>query len=132
MFDISFRKIFFVLAVLGGGIYYAKNHYDYEDVYKWAKARPEHDSRAKSIYYIGMVYYLKDDSAKTAEVFGRLLEDHPTCQFAPKALLRLGAAHRNMNNFAEARAAYERYIEQFPNGPDIERVQANYEFVKFK
>lgn len=126
------RGFLYILAILATGVWYGKNHYDFTDVYKWAKARPTHDDRAKSIYYVGMVYWLKDDGPHTIEVFSGLLTDHPTCQFAPKALLRLGTAYRNVNNWEASRAAYERYIEQFPSGPDIERVQANYEFVKFK
>ncbi|MBI5597532.1 MAG: tetratricopeptide repeat protein [Elusimicrobia bacterium] len=130
--DFSFRKLFFVLAVIGGGIWYVNNKVSLDDAFRWSLAVKEHDSRARAIYYVGMVSYMKDDNAKAAEVFSRLLADHPTCQYAPKTLVRLGGVYRQMNQWGEARTAYERYMEEFPNGPDISIVQNNYEYVKFR
>ena len=121
-----------VIVALAFGFQYFKKSYDLGDAYKWAQARPYHETRAKAIYYVGMAYYLKDDHEGTITAFNQLLADHPTCQYAPKALFRLGNAQRDLHHFEEARSAYEKYIEQFPSGSDIQAVQNNYEFVKFK
>lgn len=130
--DFSFRKLFFFLALVSGGIWYVNTHVTLDDAYKWAQSRKEEKTRARALYYVGMVSYAKDDNAKAAEVFSKLLEDQPTCYYAPKALVRLGATYRQMNRWAEARATYEKYMEEFPSGEDITIVQNNYEYVKFK
>ncbi|MBI3299715.1 MAG: tetratricopeptide repeat protein [Elusimicrobia bacterium] len=125
-------KYILIIVLVVTGFKYGMKHFDLGDVYTWAKARPYHETRAKAIYYVGMVYYLQDKTDGSITAFNQLLADHPTCQYASKALFRLGNVQRSLNHFEEARSAYERYIEQFPNGPDIQAVQNNYEFVKFK
>ncbi len=47
-------------------------------------------------------------------------------------MVRMGRCRQDQRRFEEARAVYERYIEVFPTGADIEIVKNNYEFVKFK
>lgn len=133
MFDeINFRKIGFILALLGAGFYYAQTHIHIDDLFKYAKGRPVHDERARDIYYVGMVYWLKGDNEHAIEVFNTLLADETTTHYSPRALMRLGGCYRDMYRFAEAKAAYERYLEEFPQGEDIKIVQNNYDFVKFR
>ena len=130
--DLNVRKIAFWLALLGGGVYYAQSHVHIDDLYKYAKGRPVHDERARDIYYVGMVYWLKSDNEHAIEVFNTLLADETTTQYSPKALMRLGGCYRDMYKFPESKAAYEKYLEDYPQGDDIKIVQTNYDFVKMR
>ena len=130
--DLNFRKIGFVLALLGGVYYYAQGHIRIDDLFKYAKARPVHDERARDVYYVGMVYWLKSDNEHAIEVFSTLLADETTTQYSPRALMRLGGCYRDMYKFNDAKAAYEKYMEEYPQGEDITIVKNNYEFVKFR
>lgn len=130
--DIDFRKIFFAIALFAGAWWYVSNHYDLTDAFKWAKARPVAADREKYVYYVGMVYYAKDKPTEAAEAFRELLTEEATGQYEPKAMMRMGRSLQDLRRFEEARAVYERYIEVFPTGADIEVVKKNYEYVKFK
>lgn len=130
--DINFRKVFIVLALLGGAGWYASKNVDMPRVVEWAKARPDVKQREKLLYYSAMYYFLRDQRSEAAGVFSELLTEEATGQYEPKALVRMGRCYQDMRRFEEARAAYERYIEFFPAGPDVEIVKKNYEYVKFR
>lgn len=126
------RKLILVVAVVGGIWYYVKNHVDMEKTLAWAKARPVATQREKYVYYVGMIYYAKDRQVEAAAAFKEILTEEATGQYEAKALMRMGRCYQETRNFEEARTVYERYIEMFPKGDDIEIVKNNYEFVKFK
>ena len=130
--DFDFKKPMYMLAALAGLYWYVSTHYTAADVLTWARQRPVVADRNKYVYYVGMYYYAKDMPNEATEAFRELLTEEATCQYEPKALMRMGRSYQDMRRFDEARAAYERYIEAFPTGPDIEAVKNNYEFVKFK
>ncbi|TPW18922.1 MAG: hypothetical protein FD126_3201 [Elusimicrobia bacterium] len=130
--DIDFRKIFFTIAVFAGAWWYVSNHYDLQDAFKWAKTRPVAADREKYVYYVGMIYYAKDKSTEAADVFRELLTEEATGHYEAKGMMRMGRCLQDLRRFEEARGAYERYIEFFPTGPDIEIVKNNYEFIKFR
>lgn len=130
--DIDLRKPFFAIALFAGAWWYVANHYDLQDAFKWAKSRPVAADREKYVYYVGMIYYAKDKRTEAADTFRELLTEEATGQYEPKAMVRMGRCLQDQRRFEEARAVYERYIEVFPTGPDIEIVKNNYEFVKFK
>lgn len=126
------RKLIFIGAIVGGAWYYLKNNVDMEKTLAWAKARPVAADREKYVYYVGMIYYVKDKQPEAAAVFKEILTEEATGQYEAKALMRMARCYQETRSFEEARIAYERYIEMFPKGDDIEIVKNNYEFVKFK
>lgn len=130
--EVDFRKFFFALAVFAGAWWYVATHYAMADVLKWAKARPVAADREKYVYYVGMVHYMKSQPNEAVAAFREVLTEEATGHYEPKALVRIGRCSQDMRRFDEARAAYERYIEAFPTGPDIEIVKTNYDFVKFR
>ncbi|TBR17880.1 tetratricopeptide repeat protein, partial [bacterium] len=107
-------------------------HVSWEDVHKWAKARPVAADREKYVYYLGMMYYSQDKCGEAIDAFREVMTEEATGQYEPRALMRMGRCYQDIRRFEEARAAYERYIEVFPKGADIELVKNNYEFVKFR
>lgn len=130
--EFNFKKFFYIVAVLAGGVYYVTQHYTTADVLTWAKARPVAADRDKYVYYVGMVYYAQDKQLEASEAFRELMTEEATGYYEPKGLMRMGRCYQEMRKFDEARAAYERYIEVFPKGADIELVKNNYDFVKFR
>lgn len=130
--DINFRKLLLICAVLGGGAYWARLHLHMSDLFAYAKARPEALARQRDIYYVATLYWMKGDNEQAIEAYNALLADSPTSQYAPRSLMRLGGCYRNMYKFPESKAAYEKYMEDFPNGEDIVIVRNNYEYVKFR
>jgi outer membrane protein assembly factor BamD (BamD/ComL family) len=130
--DFDLRKPLYAVALVAAGWWYVANHYTMADVFAWAKARPVATDREKYVFYVGMVYYAQDKSNQAVEAFREILTEEATGHYEAKALMRMGRSYQDTRRFEEARAAYERYIEVFPTGPDIEIVKNNYEFVKFK
>ncbi|MFH1723534.1 MAG: tetratricopeptide repeat protein [Elusimicrobiota bacterium] len=126
------RKWIIILAILIGGGWYVKTHYTPQDVLKYAKEHPDPKKAAKLEYYVGTYYFARDRKAEMVGAYNQLLTDHPTCQYAPKALLRVGNYYKDQRDYDTARELYLRYMEDFPEGFDINKVKQKYEFVKFK
>ena len=126
------RKFIFICVVVGAPIYYVSTKISLEKAISWSKARPVAAEREKYLYYAGMYFYLRDMELDAAATFAEILTEDGTGYYEPRALMRMGRCYQNTRRFEEARTAYERYIEHFPAGADIELVKNNYEFVKFR
>ena len=130
--EIDFKKWFFILAVVVGLGFYVKSHYTFKDVLAYSKSHPDPAMSPKLDYYVGEAHYLRSEYPESAEAFEQLLSGYPTCQYAPKALVRLGTIYTDQRQWEKARAHLERYLEEYPNGPDNKIMQTKYDAVKFK
>ncbi|MFA6030617.1 MAG: tetratricopeptide repeat protein [Elusimicrobiota bacterium] len=119
-----------VLVIFGVG--YIRSHYTFHDVVVYNQKHPDPRRSPQVAYYVGMTTFLRSDFPTATEAFTQLLTDYPTCQYAPKALLRLGTIYSEQQKWEDARIQFQRYIEEYPSGPDIETVKNKYEFIKFK
>ena len=126
------NKYTIALAIMLGGFYYVRNHYDYDDLLKVA-AKDEGNPRSEQIeYYVGTMYYSRSDFPRAEKAFDQLLLSHPTSYYAPKALMRLGLTYTEQNKWPQAREAYFKYLTYFPDHESKNTVEKRWEAVKFK
>ncbi|MDE2292394.1 MAG: tetratricopeptide repeat protein [Elusimicrobia bacterium] len=130
--DFSFKKLVLYIVLLAGAYHYVRTHYHRPDVMRYSATLADHDMRARVRYYVGLSYFMQSQYEPAIDAFNTLLTDDPTCQYEAKALLHLGESNIEMRRFADARTAYEKYMQDFPHGADLEVVQTQYEFIKFK
>lgn len=130
--DINFKKWFIILGLLVGLGVYVNSHYTFKDVLEYSQKHPDPSISPKLDYYTGMAYFLRDRSPEAIAAFQQLLTDYPTCQYAPMALIRLGSEYSEKGQWEEARNSYQRYMDQFPDGPDIQLARNKYEIIKFR
>lgn len=126
------KKFFFSVVFVIFAVGYIRSHYTFHDVVVYTKAHPDPKLSPKTDYFVGMATYLRSDYPTSIEAFTQLLTDYPTCQYAPKAMLRLGTMYSEQQKWEDARIQFQRYIEEYPSGPDIETVKNKYESIKFK
>ncbi len=126
------KKIIFVLLLLYGGYYYASRRYEFHDTLAFAKRHPQAKWAPAVDYYVGLIYYQRSDYAGAQEAFTQLLTDHPTATYAPKALLRLGDAAENNHDWETAKSALGRYVEEYPDGKEIELARKRLEILKYQ
>lgn len=125
------RKLLILAGLLLAAGWYARAHYTLQDALRYAKTHPSSRLSPAVDYYAGMAYYARERHESAAQAFSQLLADHPTCQYAPNGLLRLGSSYEELRQWPEARAAYEQYLERFPQGAEIDAVRRHYGHIKF-
>ncbi len=126
------KKLLWFLAILIGLGLYVRSHYDFQDALRFSRRHPHPKLSPAVDYYSGMAYYLREDYPRAVDAFTQLLTDYPTSYYAPRGLLRLGSSHMEMRQYQQAREAFEKYMEEFPNGKDRALVDSKYEFIKFR
>ncbi|PCI35135.1 MAG: hypothetical protein COB53_11300 [Elusimicrobia bacterium] len=132
MMRLLFNKWSILIMLVCGGIYYVRNHYDYQDLLKVA-AKDEGNPRSEQIeYYVGMIYFMRDDYERSIIAFDQLLRNHPTSYYAPKALARSGLAYKEFNKYDQAREMYHKYLTYFPDHSMKNTVQKRWTHIKFQ
>jgi TolA-binding protein len=130
--EFNFKKWLWVLALFIGLGIYIRTHYTFEDLLTYSKNNPHPTLSPKIDYYVGMSSYLRSKYPLSKQAFEQLLTDYPTCQYAPKALFRLGNIYAEQRQWDKARELYRNYLEQYPEGPHAGIVRSKYEVIKFR
>lgn len=126
------KKGVYAILIVCAATWYVSTHYTFEQVLDYQKKHPHADYSPPIVYYSGMAFFIRDQHEGAINAFQQLLADYPTCQYAPKAMVRLGTSLMERNRYAEAREVFDRYFEQFPEDRDRKTVEAKYEYIKFK
>ena len=112
-------KKFYLFVVVAAVVWwYATTRFNFEDAFKYAHNHPAASWAPAVEYSVGMVYYQRSDYPKAQETFTQLLTDFPTGQYEATALLRLSETAEENRDYATAKDAVARYLEEFPDGPD--------------
>lgn len=106
-----------VAALLYGGYWYARRHYDFQTALEYAKKNPSPRLAPAIDYYVGLAYYQRAEFEKSQAAFTQLLADYPTGYYADKALLRLSEVAVENKDIETARAALTRFKTEFPQHP---------------
>ena len=126
------KKVIIVLLVVWGAFYYVGHHYDLNDTLKWAKKNRQSPWAPKVDYYVGLIYYQRSQFGPAQEAFTQLLTDFPTAQYAPKALIRMADAAESNLNWEAAKGALSRYLEEYPEGQDLEIAKKRLDILKYQ
>ena len=125
------KNLFWILLACYGLYYYASKHFEFDDTLKYAKTNKQSTMSAPIDYYVGMVYYQRTEYAKARDAFNQLLEDHPTDQRVPRALVMLDDSAEYLHDWDTAKVSLQRYVDEYPSGKDIELVKKRLELVKY-
>jgi TolA-binding protein len=79
-------------------------------------SRADNYLKAKDLFQAGRY----EEAAKYYQIY---LEEYPNSRLHEVILFRLGQCHRHMNNFAEARSAFQSLIERYQTGFWVEQAQ---------
>ncbi len=123
----------FVIGVLViyGAYYYVSRKFEFQSTFTYAQKHKDARWAGPVQYYVGLVYQ-RSDYPKAQESFSKMLEEHPTDYHAPRALVMLGDSAEYNRDWKVAADALSRYIEQYPNGKDIELVRQRLDLLKYQ
>lgn len=79
---------------------------------------PEHDLAGNAQYWLGETHYVRGDMQKAAVAFLDGYRTYPKNAKAPDNLLKLGITMGRLDQKAEACAALQRLIAEYPQAPD--------------
>jgi len=89
--------------------------------------------QARANCLIGDAYMEKNETENAIEYYEKAANTHPTEEFTPGFLIKLGYACEKANDIEGANEAYNRIIEDFPNSieaNDAKKLKARTEFLK--
>lgn len=123
------KKLVFFALLIGGVWWYATHKFDFHDTLVYAKKNGGTSWAPGVDYSVGLVYYQRTDYPHAKEAFTQLLTDYPTSQYTAHALLRLADTDESLQDWQGAKEAYDRYLQDFPNEPDVNIAQKRREYL---
>lgn len=87
---------------------------------KW----PDHPYADHAMYWRGECYFAQGDFAHALEQFEGVLARFPAGMKAPDALLKLGMCHQKLGHSAQARASFDRLVQDYPQSDAARHVPA--------
>jgi len=126
------KKWLAVAAVLYGTYWYATTRYNFSDTLVYARKNPQASWAPAVDYYVGLVYYQRNEPAKAQEAFTQLLTDYSTGPYTADGLRWLATAAQENKDYEVARQSLQRFIEEFPDHKERPSVEKRLEIIKFK
>jgi TolA-binding protein len=124
------KYVIFVLA-LAGGYYYLSRNASLESGLQYVAQHKGASWAPRANYAIGFIYHEREDYGKAEAAFTRLLTDYPTGQFTARALFYLEDSAEYAHDWDTAKTALDRYIEQCPDGHEIELMRQRRELLHY-
>lgn len=78
------------------------------------KNHPKSERRANAHYWLGQLYFQKDDINKSKVHYERMVKQYPNSERVPDSLFRLGTIAEQQNDAAAAKRYYNQLIKSFP------------------
>lgn len=129
------RTYVLVVLAIAGSYWVVVHKISLEDPLKHTRAHRDKSWSAPANYYIGLAYYQRSDYYKAQAAFEQLLADHAqtsTNTYRAKGLVYLADTAEHVNEFSTAKMASQYYVDEFPQGKDIERMTKKLEYLKYK
>ncbi len=126
-------KFLVIVLSLYGAFYYASKHYQFDDTLVYAKKHPEASWAPAVDYYVGLVYYQRAEYPKAQGAFTQLLGDYgATNYYGVKALPIAEDSAEYDRDWDQARQWNKDYIDNYPDGRDIEVMRKRLELVNYQ
>ena len=123
------KKFYFFVVIVCTVWWYASTRFNFADAFKYAHDHPAASWAPGVEYAVGMAYYQRGDYPKAQETFTQLLTDFPTGQYEAHGLLRLSESAEENRDWQASKDALNKYIEDFPDGPDRQIVEKRKELL---
>ncbi len=91
------------------------------------KNYPNSEYTSTSHYWLGQLYYQKNEFAKAKTHYERVVKQFPNSSKVPVALLKLGLVADNQNDAAAAKKYYNQLIKSFPKSKAAATAKAKLE-----
>lgn len=98
---------------------------------KFVKQNPDDTTAVKWLYHAMEVNVMMKDADKSIKLCDQLLEQYPQSKWAPMSLLLVGSyVYEDMlNDTAQAHAAYQKLIDNYPESILVNDAQKSIEFL---
>jgi outer membrane protein assembly factor BamD (BamD/ComL family) len=123
------KKIYFIILAVSGIWWYASQRFNFSDVMVYTRKHLNASWAPAAEYYVGLVYYQRADYGKAQETFTQLLTDFPTGPYEARGLMRLSEAAEENRDWPTSKDAVDRYLEEFPDGPDKQTIERRKELL---
>jgi tol-pal system protein YbgF len=84
---------------------------------KW----PDHPYVDHAMYWRGECYFAQGDYTAALEQFDGVIARFPAGSKAPDALLKLGICHQKLGRAAQAKASFDRLLQEYPQSDAARR-----------
>lgn len=101
--------------IQAGWCHYSLKQFDTAlSLYGLAVSEGSRTERARAIYWIGNVYYERNDLKDAAAMYTRLEEEYGDFEDLDYAMFKLGRSYERLNNRNRAKSVFERLQQRFP------------------
>lgn len=83
----------------------------------FADAHPNHPLTGNALFWLGQMYFVNKDYAKSAVSFAQSYERFPDGSKGPESLQKLGVSLAQLNKKDEACTAFKQFQTQYPTAP---------------
>lgn len=125
-------KFVIVALALYGGYYYLSRHASMESSMQYVAQHKGASWAPRANYTIGRIYHQREEYGKAEAAFTQLLTDYPTGQFAARGLYFLEDSAESVKDWEAAKAALDRYIEEYPDGDKIRLMRQRREMLRYQ
>lgn len=85
---------------------------------KYLNDFPDTENAADARYWIGEIYYTRNDFLSGYNEFKKVVSNYPQSSRLLNALLKMGSCAINMNNIEDARKYLELVIQRYPQSQE--------------
>lgn len=126
------RTYVFIILLIGGTYWYVTHKVKLDEPLAYAAKYKEKSWSAAADYYIGVAYFQRSEYDKSQTAFQQLLTDHATSQYVANGLMYLADSAERNNDWDKVKEATALYVEQYPDGKEIERAKAKLDYARYK
>lgn len=126
------KKALIILALVIAAGHYLHQRYHVHDALVYAQKHQDSGLSPAIDYYVGFAYYMHDDYPQARDAFQQLLKSYPTGHYTMTALVYLDDSAEELMDWDASRAALSKYVDEYPNGPDIEMMKQRLQYVNYK
>jgi outer membrane protein assembly factor BamD (BamD/ComL family) len=127
------KFILIILLLIGGGFFMSRKS-SLESELKYVEEHKAAFWAPRAHYSIAWTYYYRGDYPEAQAAFEKFLADYdyPIPTYVDRVLFYLEDSAENNKDWEAAKAPLERYISQFPDGPDINLMRQRRENLRYQ
>jgi len=125
------RYVLLVLA-LAGGYYYLSRHCDMDRGLEYIAAHKTASWAPRAHYTVARITFEREQYPKAQALFTQHLADYATGQLTSQVLCYLEDSAEYNHDWPAAKAAIDRYIDEYPEGPKADLMKKRQELIRYE
>lgn len=126
------RTYVLIVLTIAGAYYFVTRKVKLDDPLAYSAKYRSKSWAPAADYYIGLAYYERGDYPRAQAAFTQLLGDHATSYYAPKGLMYLADSAEENRDYAAAKEALARYLDEYPEGKEKDRAAKKLELLRYR